>query len=180
MSELSQFTQPGKDYMPQLWSQAIHVNGFPKFLCSCIAPLPSRAGTAEPGQGFGRWCVWWLFNCLWRNWVKCIHTVMFGEVRRGIQLQTWTICFWGGGLGGGRLVKAPFPPGKWGLDIFVKLSNELWDGTQRLITRSKPEVNPDSGQKDFVLCWHKIVLWVTCRIRDTSFHVNVAHKGKNL
>jgi hypothetical protein len=55
-------------------------------------------------------------------------------------------------------VKAPFPPGKWGLDIFVKLSNELWDGTQRLITRSKPEVNPDSGQKDFVLCWHKIVL----------------------
>jgi hypothetical protein len=61
-------------------------------------------------------------------------------------------------LGGGRLVKAPFPPGKWGLDIFVKLSNELWDGTQRLITRSKPEVNPDSGQKDFVLCWHKIVL----------------------
>jgi hypothetical protein len=24
------------------------------------------------------------------------------------------------------------------------------------------------------------VLWVTCRIRDTSFHVNVAHKGKNL
>lgn len=40
----------------------------------------------------GRWRLCF-FNCPWRNWVKSLHTVMLGEVRRGIQLQTRTVCF---------------------------------------------------------------------------------------